>query len=51
MIKNRFILKQTFVCNPGQNIWNKAEKSSKMGHAKKGLITTFACFLTAIAKF
>ena len=36
--------------NPGQNIWNKIEKSSKTGQGKKSLITTFACFLTAIAK-
>ena len=36
--------------NPGQNIWNEIEKSSKTGQDKKSLITTFACFLTAIAK-
>ena len=36
--------------NPEQNIWNKEEKSSKTGHHKKSLISTFACFLTAIAK-
>ena len=36
--------------NPGQNIWNKVEKSSKTGQVKKSLISTFACFLTAIAK-
>ena len=36
--------------NPGQNILNKIEKSSKTGQDKKSLITTFACFLTAIAK-
>ena len=33
--------------NPGQNIWNKIEKSSKTGQGKKSLISTFACFLTA----
>ena len=33
--------------NPGQNIWNKIEKSSKTGQDKKSLISTFACFLTA----
>ena len=36
--------------NPGQNIWNKIEKSSKTGQVKKILISTSACFLTAIAK-
>ena len=36
--------------NSGQNIWNKIEKSSKTGQDKKSLISTFACFLTAIAK-
>ena len=37
---------QKFVCsdNPGQNIWNKIEKSSKTGQDKKSLISTFACF-------
>ena len=39
-----------FVYNPGQNIWNKIEKSSKTGQDKKSLISTFACFLTATAK-
>ena len=36
--------------NPGQNIWNKLEKSSKTGQDEKSLISTFACFLTATAK-
>ena len=36
--------------NPGQNICNKIEKSSKTGQDKKSLIYTFACFLTASAK-
>ena len=36
--------------NPGQNIWNKIDKSSKTGQDKKSLISTFACFLTATAK-
>ena len=36
--------------NPGQNIWNKIEKSSKTGQDKKSLISTFVCFLTATAK-
>ena len=36
--------------NPGQNIWNKIEKSSKTGQEKKSLISTFEGFLTAIAK-
>ena len=36
--------------NPGQNIRNKIEKSSKTGQVKKSLISTFACFLTATAE-
>ena len=36
--------------NPGQNILNKIEKSSKTGQGKKSLISTFACFLAATAK-
>ena len=36
--------------NPGQNIWNKIEKSSKTEQVKKSLISPFACFLTAITK-
>ena len=35
---------------PGQNVWNKIEKSSKTEQDKKSLIYTFACFLTASAK-
>ena len=43
---------ETFVSpdNPGQNIWNKIEKSSKTEQDKKSLISTFACFLTATGK-
>ena len=37
-------------CNPGQNIWNKMEGSSKTGQEKKSLASVFACFLTAIGK-
>ena len=36
--------------NPGQNICNKIEKSRKPVQVKKSLISTFACFWTAIAK-
>ena len=36
--------------NPGQNNWNKIEKSRKTGQEKKRLISTYTCFLTAIAK-
>ena len=36
--------------NPGQNTWNKIEKSSKTGQDRKSLISAFACFLTATAK-
>ena len=42
------LLRQSY--KPGQNIWNKIEKSSKTGQEKKSLISTFACFLTGIAK-
>ena len=35
--------------NPGQNICNRMEKSSKTGQDKESLISTFACFLTATA--
>ena len=35
---------------PGQNIWNKIEKSCRTGQHKKSFISTFACFLIAIAK-
>ena len=43
----RYILS---IYNPGQSIWNKTEKSSKTGQEKKSLMSTFACFLTAITK-
>ena len=36
--------------NPGQSIWKGIEKSSKTEHYKKSLISTFVCFLAAIAK-
>ena len=36
--------------NPGQYIWAKIETSSKIGEDKKSLVSTFACFVTAIAK-
>ena len=35
--------------NSGQNIGIKIEKVSKIGHEKKNLLSTFACFLSAIA--
>ena len=35
---------------PGQNVFNKIEKSGKTGYEKKSLIYTFTCFLTAITK-
>ena len=37
-------------CNLGKNIWNEIGKSSKIEQDKKSLISTFVCFLTAIAK-
>ena len=36
--------------NSEQNIWSKSEKSSRIEQGKKSLISTFAGFLTAIAK-
>ena len=36
--------------NPGQNIWNRTEKSSETEQGKKFLISTFAWFLIAIAQ-
>ena len=41
-------LKDTY--NPGQNIWNDIEKSIKTGQDKESLISTFACFSSAIVK-
>ena len=43
---------QALICNPGQNIWKKIEKSSKIGQDKKSYISTstFTCFLTIIFK-
>ena len=38
------------IYSPGQGIWGNIEKSSEAGQERKSLITTFACFLTAIAK-
>ena len=35
--------------NPGQNIWHKVTKYSKIGQDFKNVISDFACFLTAIA--
>ena len=41
---------QIFVCsdNPGQNIWQKVKKYSKIGQDLKNVIYNFACFLTAV---
>ena len=36
--------------NPGQNIWNTIENSSKAGQDKKSLISNFVCFFTDTAK-
>ena len=38
------------IYNPGKNIWKKIEKSGKTGQDKKILVSTFACFVTAIVK-
>ena len=48
--KCRTCLKELMTYNPGQAIWNKIEKSSETEQGKKILISTLACFLTAIAK-
>ena len=37
--------------SPGQNIWNKIEKSSKNGQKKNSLIFPFAFFLLLLPKF
>ena len=36
--------------SPGQNIWRKLKKSSKIGQDFKNLLPNFACFLTVIVK-
>ena len=36
--------------NPGKNIWNKVEKSSKIGQDYKNLVSDFAVFMNAIVK-
>ena len=36
--------------NPGRNFWNKIVKANETGHEQKNFISTFLCFLTAIAK-
>ena len=36
--------------DPGQNIWNKIEKSSKTEEVKKSLVSTLECFWNAMAK-
>ena len=46
----KFIDTFLLIHNPRQNIWNKIGNSSKIVQDKKSLISTFACFLTAIAK-
>ena len=37
--------------NPGQSIWKGIEKSSKIEHYKKSLISTFVCFWLLLPKF
>ena len=39
---------QTIVCsdNPGQNIWHKVKKYSKIGQDYKNLISNFPCFMS-----
>ena len=47
---NKYWGKKLAFYNAGQNIWSRVEKSSKIGQHYKSLISTFACFLTVIAK-
>ena len=49
-IRRNYWFSAISIDNPGQGIWSRIEKSSKTGQEKRGLISTFACFLTAIAK-
>ena len=45
------VCKKVLLCenwNPGQNIWHKVTKYSKIGQDFKNVISYFACFLTAI---
>ena len=44
-----FIIYSAWI-DPRQSIWSKMEKSSKIGRGKRSLSSTFACFLTAVAK-
>ena len=44
------ILKLSSDYNPGQNIWNKVKKSSKIGQDYKNVTSNFAYFLTAVVK-
>ena len=46
----KFLFGLKWKLQPGQNISNKFEKSSKIGHKEKRLISTFTFFSTAIAK-
>ena len=43
-------LKLVCLENPGQNIWHKVKKSSKIGQDFKSPLSSFACFLRPIAK-
>ena len=47
---NKFKATDLITYNLGHYFQNKLEKPSKIGVEKKSLISTFACFLTAIAK-
>ena len=42
------IYKRSLIYNPGQNIWQKVKKYSKIGQDLKNVIYNFACFLTAV---
>ena len=50
--ESRIKYEQKFVFsdNLEQNMWNKVKKSIKTGRGSKSLISTFASFLTVIAK-
>ena len=47
---NILLSDQSWIYNPGKNIWHKVKKSNKIGQDFKNLLSNFACFMTAIVK-
>ena len=39
------------ICNPGQSIWQKVRKYSKIGQDLKNVISNFACFWQLLSTF